>query len=69
MDDHHIEVSTAETGGGEGREVFVILDRKVLQELLGEGGVVMADEDVIFGVEEDHVLLDSAERLKVPGQN
>ncbi|WP_156230297.1 hypothetical protein [Corynebacterium occultum] len=66
MDDHHIEVSRAESGGSKGREVLVILDLKVLQELLGEVGVGVAYEDVVVSVEKDHALLDSAERLKVP---
>lgn len=57
VDDHHVEVSRAESGGSKGREVLVILDPKVLQELLGEVGVVVASEDVVVGVEKDYVFI------------
>lgn len=66
VNDHHIERVTVQAGGSKGREVFVILDLKVLQELLGEVGVGVAYEDVVVSVEKGHALLDSAERLKVP---
>ena len=54
VDNHHIERVTVQAGGSKGREVFVILDREVLEELLGEVGVGVANEDVVVGVEKDH---------------
>lgn len=39
VDNYHIERVTVQAGGSKGREVLVILDPKMLQELLGEVGV------------------------------
>ncbi|AIK84050.1 hypothetical protein CGLAR1_01935 [Corynebacterium glutamicum] len=54
VDNHHIERVTVQAGGSKGREVFVILDSKVLQELRDEVGAGVASEDVVVGVEKDH---------------
>ncbi|MCT1613692.1 MULTISPECIES: hypothetical protein [Corynebacterium] len=59
--DHDVESSAVQTSGGQGSEVVVVLDREMCEELLSEVGVVMAEKDVVFSVEEDHVLFDSAE--------
>lgn len=66
MDDHHVEVSTAEASRCQGREVIVVLDLEVFQELVDEVVVIVANENVTAGVEKDHALSDCGWGPAVP---
>lgn len=55
MGDHHIEVSTVEASGGQSSEIFIIFDHEVFQKLGGYICIVASKEEVVLGIEIDHV--------------